>query len=132
MPSLAQHQSNDYTKLLLIGHSKAGKTGAMAPLVPDFNLRILDMDNGLDPLKAFVQKDYPDRLKSVEYRTLRDTYKMTPLGPECTRPTAFNDAMKMLTHWKYDDVDLGAPAEWGSDCILALDSLTFLGTAAFN
>jgi hypothetical protein len=132
MPNLAQHQSNDYTKLLLIGHPKSGKTGAMAPLVPDFDLRILDMDNGLDTLKAFVQKDYPDRLKSVEYRTLRDTYKMTPLGPECVRPTAFNDAMKMLTHWKYDDVDLGPPAEWGPDCILVLDSLTFLGTAAFN
>jgi hypothetical protein len=132
MPTLAQHQSNEYTKLLLIGHSKAGKTGAMAPLVPNFNLRILDMDNGLDTLKAFVQKDHLERLDSIEYRTLRDQYKMTPLGPVCARPTAFNDALKMLTHWKYDDVDLGAPAEWGPDCILAIDSFTFLSDAAFN
>ena len=132
MPTLAQHQSNDYTKLLLIGHSKAGKTGAMTSLVPDFDLRILDMDNGLDTLKAFVERDYPDRLTSVEYRTLRDTYRMTPTGPECTRPTAFYEAQKLLTHWTYDDVDLGAPAEWGPSCILGIDSLTFLGTAAFN
>src|SRR6516225_4196238 len=132
MTSLAQHQSNKYTKMLLMGHPKAGKTGSITSLVPDFDLRILDLDNGLDVLKMHVEKYYPNRLDSVEFRTLRDQYKMTPTGPECVRPTAFNDAMKMLTHWKYDDVDLGAPAEWGSDCILALDSLTFLGTAAFN
>ena len=132
MTSLAQHQSNKYTKMLLMGHPKAGKTGSITSLVPNFDLRILDLDNGLDVLKMHVEKYYPNRLDSVEFRTLRDQYKMTPTGPECVRPTAFNDAMKMLTHWKYDDVDLGAPAEWGSDCILALDSLTFLGTAAFN
>ena len=132
MPTLAQHQSNKYTKMLFIGHSKAGKTGAMTPLVPDFNLRILDFDNGLDVLKMHVQRLYPERLSSVEYVTLRDTYKMTPTGPECTRPTAFYEAQKLLTHWKYDDVDLGAPAEWGPDCILVIDSFTFMSTAAFN
>jgi hypothetical protein len=132
MPSLAQHQSNDYTKMLLIGHPKSGKTGGMASLVQDFNLRILDMDNGLETLKAFVQKYYPGRLNSIEYRTIRDQYKMTPTGPVCVRPKAFDDAMKMLTHWKYDDVDLGAPAEWGPDCILVIDSFTFLSDAALN
>jgi len=132
MPTLAQHQSNDYTKMLFIGHSKAGKTGALTPLVPDFNLRILDYDNGLDVLKTHVERQFPERLSSVEFRTLRDEYRMTPTGPECTRPTAFNDTLKMLTNWKYDDIDLGPPAEWGPNCILVIDSFTFLSDAAFN
>ena len=132
MPNLAQHQSNKYTKLLLIGHPKSGKTGAMTSLVPDFDLRILDFDNGLDPLKTHVQKYHPERLDSIEYVTLRDKYKMTPTGPVCVRPTAFKEAQELLTHWRYDDVDLGAPAEWGPNCILAVDSLTFMGDSAFN
>ena len=132
MTSLAQHQSNKYTKLCLIGNSKSGKTGAMTPLVTDFNLRILDFDNGLDVLKTHVQKYHPERLDSVEFVTLRDQYKMTPQGPICPRPTAFNEAQRLLTHWKYDDVDLGAPAEWGPDCILVIDSFTFFADAAFN
>jgi|SRR5215469_4641020 len=132
MPSLAQHQSNDYTKLLLIGHSKAGKTGSMASLVPDFNLRILDLDNGLETLKGFVLRDCPSRLNSIEFRTLRDRYKASPLGPVIAgQPKAFVEAIKMLDRWKYDDVDLGSPAEWGPDDILVIDSLTFLSDAAF-
>ena len=60
MPSLANHQSNEYTKMLLEGDSGSGKTGSLASLVAaGFSLRILDMDNGLEPLKQFVQKECP-------------------------------------------------------------------------
>jgi hypothetical protein len=38
----------------------------------------------------------------------------------------------MLDHWKYDEVDLGPPKDWGSDCILVLDSLSFFSDAAFD
>jgi hypothetical protein len=38
----------------------------------------------------------------------------------------------MLDNWKYDNVDLGKPAEWGEDCILVIDSLTFLSDAAWD
>jgi len=133
MTNLAHHQSNEYVKLCLIGHSKAGKTGSMAPLACDgYNLRVMDMDNGLDPLKTFVAKTCPGRLDSVEFRTLRDRYKATALGPVIAgQPKAFVEAIKLLDHWRYDDVDLGQPAEWGPDCILVIDSLTLLADAAF-
>ena len=31
-----------------------------------------------------------------------------------------------------DDIDLGPPKEWGPDCILVVDTLTFLSDAAWN
>jgi hypothetical protein len=139
MPSLSKHQSNQYTKMLIMGDSGSGKTGALASLVCDgFKLRILDMDNGLETLKTFVEKNCPTNLENVEYRTLRDKYKSTAAGPIIDGvPKAFVEAVKMLDRWKYTDaeglaVDLGPPAEWGSECILVIDSLTFLSDAAWD
>jgi hypothetical protein len=138
MPSLSKHQSNQFTKMLVMGDSGSGKTGALASLVCDgFKLRILDMDNGLETLKTFVEKNCPANLGNVEYRTLRDKYKSTAAGPVIDGvPKAFVEAVKMLDHWKYKDgdteVDLGPPAEWGAECILVIDSLTFLSDAAWD
>jgi hypothetical protein len=139
MPTLKNHQSNEYTKLLIEGDSGSGKTGALASLVREgYKLRILDMDNGLETLKQFVTKDSPDALDSVEYRTLRDKRKASPLGPIIDgQPRAFVEALKMLDRWKYKDeegteTDLGVPAEWGPSCILVVDSLTFLSDSAFD
>lgn len=133
MPSLAQHQSNSFTKMLLEGDSGSGKTGALTSLVAaGYQLRILDMDNGLETLKQFINKECPDKIEQVEFRTLRDSYKSSALGPVVAgTPKAFVDALKLLDKWKYDDIDLGVPAEWGTDCILVVDSLTFLSDAAF-
>lgn len=134
MPSLSQHQSNDFTKLLIMGDSKAGKTGALASLVAaDYKLRVLDYDNGLDPLKQHILKICADKLDNVEFRTLRDKRKASALGPMLDGPAkAFVDGIKLLDKWKYGDTDLGIPADWGPDCILVIDSLTFMSSAAFD
>ena len=134
MPSLSQHHSNEFTKLLIEGDSGSGKTGSLCSLVAaGFKLRILDMDNGLEPLKQFILRECPENIDNVEFRTLRDRRKSSPTGPIIDgNPRAFVDALKMLDRWRYDDVDLGVPAEWGPDCILVLDSLTFLSDAAFD
>lgn len=134
MPSLKDHQSNEFTKLLIEGDSGSGKTGALASLVgAGYKLRILDMDNGLDVLKSYVEHQFPANLNNVEFRTLRDKRKATAEGPVIDgQPKAFINAIKMLDNWKYDDVDLGKPSEWGSDCILVVDSLTMLSDAAFD
>lgn len=134
MPSLDQHQSNDFVKLLLLGDSKAGKTTSLASLVKvGYNLRILDMDNLLDSLVQAIRDQCPDRLPDVEYRTLRDKRKMTDAGPVIDgQPRAFVQAIKMLDRWKYDDTDLGVPSNWGPNCILVIDSLSRLCDAAFD
>lgn len=133
MPSLANHQSNEFTKMLLEGDSGSGKTGALASLVKaGYKLRILDMDNGLDSLKSFVMRECPDKVGNVEFRILRDDYTSSAAGPKVAKPKAFVEALKMLDNWKYDAVDLGDPGAWGSDTILVVDSFTFLSDSAFE
>lgn len=134
MPDLTKHQSAEFTKLLLMGDSKSGKTGALASLVTKgFKLRILDLDNGLDALAQIIKRDCPANLVNVEFRTLRDKLKSTPLGTVVDgTATAFIDGLRMLDHWKYEDTDLGPPKEWGKDTIFVLDSLTFMSDAAFR
>lgn len=133
MPTLSKHPSNEFTKMLCMGDSGSGKTGALASLVAaGYKLRILDFDNGLEPLKQFVFRDSPDKIDNVEFVTLRDKRKSSPLGPIITKPEAFIKATRLLDNWKYDDVDLGVPATWGPDCILVIDSLTFMSDAAFD
>jgi hypothetical protein len=134
MPTLGNHQSSEFTKLLLIGDSKSGKTGSLASLVAKgYRLRILDFDNGLDALAQIIKRDNPKLLENVEFRTLRDKMKATPMGPVIDgTPTAFVDAHKMLDNWKYDNVDLGVPATWGKDTVVVIDSLTFMSDAAMN
>lgn len=138
MTSLAQHQSNDYVKLLLLGDSKSGKTGSLVSLVEaGYELFILDYDNLLDSLKYQILQRCPDRLEQVEFRTLRDKRKTTPMGPAIDgQPRAYMDGIKMLDNWKYKDgdveVDYGEPYKWGPNRILVLDSLSRFCDAAYD
>lgn len=134
MPSLSNHQSNDYVKLLLLGDAKSGKTGSLVSLVAaGYKLRILDFDNLLDILKYKVLEICPDRLDSVEFRSLRDKTKAGAQGAVIDgKPQAWVNGIRMLDNWKYDDVDLGKPSEWGSDSILVIDSLSRLCDAAYD
>lgn len=137
MPSLSQHQSNQFTKLLLCGDSGTGKTGALTSLVAaGYKLRILDFDNGLDVLKQFAMKECPENLDNIEFRTLRDKRKATDMGTTIDSPTAFVQGLKMMDNWKYkygeEVIDLGNPSKWGPECILVIDSLSFMSDAAYN
>lgn len=139
MPSLANHQSNDFTKLLLIGDAKSGKTGSLVSLVEaGYHLRILDMDNLLDVLKYMILNQCPDQIANVEFRTLRDKRKAGAAGSVIDgKPRAWIDAIKMLSKWEYTDdngteISLGNPGGWGSDRILVIDSLSRLCDAAYD
>ena len=134
MPSLADHQSNEFTKLLLLGDSKSGKTGSLVSLVAEgYKLRILDFANLLDILKFMSKEHCPDKLGNVEYRTVRDKLKAGPMGSIIDgQPKAWINAIKMLDRWKYDETDMGIPAQWGNDTILVIDSLSRLCDAAYD
>jgi len=127
MAKLSEHQSSSFTKLMYIGDSGTGKTGSLASLVPDYDLRILDLDNGLDILKAYVKRDCPDRLSSIDFETVRDVFSASDTqGATVKKAAAFTDSAKLMTKWS----DGTIPSEWGEKTIFVLDSLTTLGRAA--
>ena len=139
MPSLSQHKSQRFTKLLLLGDAKSGKTGSLVSLVKaGYKLRILDYDNLLDILYKLIMEQCPEKIDNVEFRPLRDKRKHTPLGPVIEgTPRAFADGLKMLDRWRYkdsagDEVDYGSPSKWGANCILVLDSLSRFCDAAYD
>jgi hypothetical protein len=130
MPSLSDTTNDRFVKAMVIGDSGAGKTGSLASLAKaGYNLRILDMDGGIDPLRHLLADD-PAALSRVSYQSFRDRYKTTAQGTEVIRPArAYIDATKTLDSWPDDD---SVPAEWGSDHVYVVDSLTLLSRAAFN
>lgn len=130
MPTLDQHHSDKILKLLYMGDSGAGKTGSLVSLVAvGYKLRIVDFDNGLDVLAAYVRKECPDKLNAISYITFRDKFKAGPTGPIVDGvPKAYVNALKLMSKWDDETV----PSAWGPDHVLVVDSLTGLGKAAFE
>jgi hypothetical protein len=142
MANIKNHSAAATTKLLFIGDSGAGKTGALASLASaGYNLRIMDFDNGLDVLKNLLldpkspyDKGSADR---VEYITL--TEKMKNVGGKAVpvKADVWQRAMTMLNHWKevVDGQvvsDLGPITTWTTQDVLVIDSLSGISQAAMN
>lgn len=125
MPTLDEHQSGDYTKLIYIGDSGTGKTGSLVSLLADgYKFKILDMDNGLDSLVYFARKQCPDKLRNVEFETIRDEYRASKAGPIIKgQPKAFVAALELLTKWS----EIEDP-----NTVFVLDSGSAFGRAAFE
>lgn len=129
MPALTSRSSSPLVKIMLIGHSGSGKTGALTSLArAGYRIRILDLDNGLDSLTNHLQDEEPAALERVDYMSFRDKFKVTPAGPTVAgAPKAFTGAVGALDKWE----DGSVPSEWGAKTVLVIDSLTNLGRAAF-
>lgn len=130
MPALSSRSSSTLVKIMLIGHSGAGKTGALTSLArAGYKICICDLDNGLDALVNHLTAEEPAALSRVSYTSFRDKMKSTPAGiiPDGS-PKAFMNAVKALDKWE----DGTNPSEWGASTILVIDSLTNLGRAAFQ
>lgn len=137
MPTLDQHQSNKFVKLLSMGDPSSGKTGAMTSLVKaGYKLLILDYDNGLDALKQYVKRDAPDKISNVHFMTLQDKKKQS--GGTIVNdgiPTAFSRGLKLLDAWTKAngaDEDIGITKTLGPEWIVVLDTLTFLSDACYD
>jgi hypothetical protein len=130
MTSMSSPDPAEYVKLMLIGDSGAGKTGALASLAAaGYKLRIVDLDDGTKPLRKIMERDHPEALANIEYLTFRDKYKATPQGMSLVMPAkAYLNATRTLDKWDDDT----RPSEWGHDYIYIWDSLTLGGIAAKN
>ena len=125
MATLLDHPSSEVIKLLNIGESKTGKTGALASLAKaGYNLYILDYDNGLDILSSVLRGDN-EALARVNFVTLRDSIITTGGLPKVKPPVeAYKNAGRTLEEW-------GAQNFTPQD-VLVLDTLTTFSEAAFN
>lgn len=131
MTKASDYQKSVFVKILFVGNSGAGKTGALTSLVQaGYKLKIIDLDSGLDALIHHVQAADPKLLDQIEYVSFRDQMKMTAQGPKVVgTPKAYIKVCDALEKWPDDGTD---PATWGSDTILVLDSLTNAGRASFQ
>jgi len=138
MAKLAAHQSAVTTKMLFIGDSGAGKTGALASLAgAGYNLRILDLDAGLDVLANLLRDPKspygPEALSRVDYETITDKMKVSGKRLIPGKATVWERTIGMLENWKGAEGEtLGGITSWTPQDVLVIDSLTLLSTAALN
>jgi hypothetical protein len=126
MPTLDEHPSSEFVKLIYIGDSGTGKTGSLVSLLAEgYKFKILDMDNGLGFFKNEAKKlGLGDKLKNVEFETYRDTYVATPTGMALKgSPKAATNALAKMQEWS---------AVNDPNTIFVLDSLSAYGRAAFE
>lgn len=128
MGSLAERKGNDLVKLLCMGVSGSGKTGGLTSLVKaGYHLHIIDLDNGLDALVAYMRASQLD-LSLVDYETIEDRYTASSAGPVCRKPVVLTKTAKLLETW----TDGSKPEEWGPKHVLVIDSMTALGKGAYE
>lgn len=129
MTALSQHKGSKQIRALYLGLPTKGKTGSLTSLVAaGYKLRILDFDNKLSVLKHFVNEQCPDKMGNIDAETLRDKYRATSGGIQCSSPKAFTRASELMTKWS----DGTVPAEWGLETIFVIDSLSSYGQASLN
>lgn len=131
MTALADHQSSETTKLLIIGDSGSGKSGSLASLAEaGYNLRIIDMDNGVDILRAVLRRPpySPGAIARVDFETITDSMRSVSGRLMPAKATAWQRAVGLLTNWP----NFGPITKWTSGDCLVVDSLSMLSNAAVN
>lgn len=129
MGNLKEHPASHIVRLLNIGESGTGKTGALASLAKaGYRLWILDYDNGLDILANLLGDDQ-EALDRVTYKSLRDKITLAGGVPKILgqHVSAWKDAGKTLEEWQQE-----AGGDFGPLDILVIDTLTTMSMAAFN
>ena len=128
MASLSESSVATSVKMLLIGDSGSGKSGALASLArAGYKLRILDFDRGTEILfnllKPGGEMADPGALSRIDVEICTDS--RAKLGTQVYMDgTGFAKSMRLLDKWSGE---LGSPSSWGPDTVLVLDSLSFLG-----
>lgn len=129
--------------MMIVGDTGGGKTGALASLAgAGYNLRILDLDNGIDVLANLLtdkaSKYGPEAASHVEYETITDKMKNVNGKLIPARSSVWQRSVKLLDNWETKDAEgkiltsLGPISTWTPKEVLVIDSLTMLSNAAMN
>ena len=159
MAPISKHQSAKTTKMLILGDSGSGKSGALAALAnAGYNLRIADIDNGLDVLASYLndpQGGYdPKAHERVEAVTITDTMRWVPMpgqpnkGKLMPQATVWPRLMGLLNDWSPETTakwgpefaeggrkapaKLGHISTWTERDVFVLDTLSFAADAALK
>jgi len=129
MAALSTTSAATTAKMLFVGNSGMGKTGALASLAKaGYNLRIADNDSGTEILFHLLKSD-PAALARVDVETHVDKYTSQNGVLRAAAPlTGFSGTAKVMTDWP----GLGKPSTWGPSDILVWDSLTLGGKFILN
>lgn len=155
MPSITD-TFNTPAKILLIGKSGAGKTGALASLVAaGYNLRIIDTDKGVLPLRSLLTDPHYaySRIIAAEKINLSTAVRYIPIDTamklrgitrtlpnksqtveQLLAPTdakAWPKVLGLLDKWKEDDLDLGPIYSWTTNDVLVIDSFSTLARCVY-
>jgi hypothetical protein len=137
MPVLDDIPADDPIKMLIASNSGTGKTGALASLAEaGYNVYILDFDRGLRPLMVYTS---PKGKKRIVVRSFTDTYALNNDVMRAKNPTALRQALLTLNDWREGEEPWaackktwGVPAQFGSNSVVVVDSLSFAGWAALS
>src|SRR6201997_2543037 len=137
MAQLSDWKSAGLLKVLLLGHSGAGKTGSLASLAAaGYKLRVLDLENKLGVLTNVLtgaNSPYPQgSINNISAITLTEAKKVVGGKVVVSAPKVWPDAMNTLAHWKDPGEDLGPVTSWGPGDVLVVDTLSALSKAAMR
>ncbi|MBM61941.1 MAG: hypothetical protein CL484_03195 [Acidobacteria bacterium] len=130
MAKASTQTDDEFFRAVYVGDSGTGKTGSLLSLIEaGYQVKVLDMDNGIEPPKQLIKHHCPERLDQLDYITLRDKFKADPVyGIKVDgQAKAYKNAIKYLNKWDDDSI----PSEWGKDTVFVLDTLGSFGRAAF-
>src|SRR5215469_108208 len=132
-------------KILLVGDSGSGKTGALASLArAGYNLRIMDFDNGTEILKNLLGEEFFKQKVSVMILQDHRVAKKVPVtvGQQVigynvraipAKASAWQKAVDSFFGWKPPDgPDLGSIYDWTSRDVFVLDSITHAWRTALS
>lgn len=141
-------QPQQVLKVLYMGDTGAGKTGSTAALAAaGYNVRILDLDNGVELLgdfmlnpKSIYRNASPghwtaEQCHGVErrmsYVTITETINLIQ-GKAIPKGDCWTKLNRQLENWKDGELDLGNVGTWGPRDVLVLDGLSKASRAALN
>lgn len=138
MPKIAEHQSAQTTKGLLLGNPGSGKTGALCSLAhAGYNLRILDYDNGADIIRSLLldpgspySRESADR---VEFVTMSEPKRKLPNGRLVPgKAEVWTKTLDMLQDWTDGEIKHGHVDTWSTRDVLVFDSMSALSVGAMR
>lgn len=128
-------------KMLLIGDSGAGKTGALFALAKaGYKVLIADFDNGLDIIRSVARQSH-ENLKAAENIYYQGFYEKWAASNMGAAPLGVPDAFTRFVSWMdnatIDDGKggkqvLGNIGKLGPEWVFSLDSMTHCANAAFR